>query len=375
MRTTIAYFLPTAALGKIFGLKATQPLLFIWTVLGTALFFFQTYTFLIKGKRLMVPLLVIVMFSGMDVIGSLLRGGEQFVSTWRIDTHLEWWAFPDYQYSAMTTQFVWVPNHAIAGWLFVGILLRGKRITYGLMPILLVALVLWSPLTAVGATPFVMWKYSTQLGFWRSLLKTYWLAWVGAFLVALPVVGYITLDSGGVPKGIIPLTPLSLAHLLEFYLLEVGVVGILAFSLRPCTPVGIALIVLFILPFMRLGVANDFVMRASIPSLAVLAIAVGILLTNTVVSAREKLSRYAIIFLLVIGAVTPIAEISRSLIQPRWEPRSAVNLVGAMCGGYWHHYIAKLDYSTMRYLLRAPHVLSSGPKSPEFCGEAAPGLL
>ena len=66
---------------------------------------------------------VVVLFSGLDIIGSLLDDGPRFRTDWNITTHLEWWA-GKYQYSSMTTQLFWVPNHALGGWLIIGLLFR-----------------------------------------------------------------------------------------------------------------------------------------------------------------------------------------------------------------------------------------------------------
>jgi hypothetical protein len=370
LRSTIAYFLPAAALSKLVGIKAAQMLLFIWTTLGAGIFFLQIFSLFPEGRRATaITVLAIVFFSGMDIVGSILRGGDEFLKSWRLDTHLEWWA-DDYQYSSMTTQLFWVPNHAIGGWLFVGMLLRNRRLTYGLMPATLAALILWSPLTAAGAFPFVVWRYVTCDWSPRALFVNYKFAWIGALLVSILIVGYVSIDPARIPKGIMSLSPLNLSRLLQFYLLEVGIVGWISYTLRPCMPVFVALVLLLFLPLVRLGEYNDFVMRASIPSLAVLAISVSAVLTDKFKAGWEKGAQYALIVFFLIGAVTPTEEIARSFTQPRWNPNNMINLVGSMCGDYWPHYIANLDGSVMRYLLPRPHVVPSGPWTPEICDTA-----
>jgi hypothetical protein len=374
LRTTVAYFLPAAALGKSLGLQAAQALLLVWTALGAGLFFLQVIALLPRGKSAVVTaLLVVMLFSGMDVVGSVLNGGEYFISSWRIDSHLEWWA-EDYQYSSMATQLFWVPNHALGGWLFVGVLLRNEQVTYGLMPIALVSLILWSPLAAAGVVPFALWRYATIIWSGRSPCVLHPRTWIGALLVAIPVVGYVTLDLGGIHKGIVSLTPMSYVRVLQFFFLEVGIFGWIVCALRPSALPIIALIVLFVLPIASIGPANDLVMRASIPSLAVLAIAVCMALTAPAESARAKLLRRILIVFLCAGAVTPMQEIARSFARPRWDPHINVTLVGASCGRYWHHYIAKLDESPLRHLLRAPNVLPLGAQSQEFCDVPADWL-
>lgn len=364
LRTSVAYFLPAAVSGKVLGLQAAQPLLLSWTALGTGLFFLQVITLLPRGKSAIgTALLVVTFFSGMDVVGGLLNGGEYFRSTWSIDAHLETWD-GDYEYQSMTTQLFWAPNHALGGWLFVGLLLRNNTLTYELLPMVLVSLILWSPFAALGVMPFLLWGYVANL--WRARLA-YALGprtWIGALLVAIPVVGYVTLDTGGIHRGIVSMTATWLTQTLQFVLLEVGIVGCIVYALRPSVLCVVALIVLLVLPVASAGPFNDLVMRASNPSLAVLAIGVCMALTTPAASARAKLLRRLLIVFLCAGAVTPIQEIARGFVEPRWAPHNDVSLVGASCGRYWHHYIAKLGESPMRYLLRAPSAAPPSARSP-----------
>lgn len=51
LRTTLAYFLPTALLSKALGLQASQPSLMVWTVLGSGLFLLQVEQHWFPGGR------------------------------------------------------------------------------------------------------------------------------------------------------------------------------------------------------------------------------------------------------------------------------------------------------------------------------------
>ena len=368
LRTTVAYFLPAAALGKLFGLQATQTLLFLWTAVGAGLFLMQVSTLTPQGKTAIVTtLLVVTLFSGMDIVGNLLNWDGYFISTWHIDNHLEWWA-EDYQYSSITTQLFWVPNHALGGWLYTGLLLRNKRETYELLPVTLVSLLLWSPLALIGVLPFALWRYFGSLRTDGCLGGISLAAWLGAILVLVPLVVYVSVDLEGYKKGIISLGSTAVARELQFFFLEVGIVGLITYVLRPSAALVIALLVLLFLPVGYFGAGNDLVMRSSIPSLAVLVVTVCSALAAPVESDRARLLKVLLIVILCIGAVTPMEEIARSFVQPRWDARSDVTLVGASCGQYWHHYIAKLDHSAVRYFLREPTALPLGPKRSEWCG-------
>jgi hypothetical protein len=124
LRAPVAYYLPAALIGKLAGLSAAHMALSVWTAVGATLFLLQVLS--LTRSRLGVAVLVaavVVLFSGLDIIGNLLDDGPRFRSDWNVTTHLEWWA-GTYQYSSMTTQLFWVPNHALPGWLMIGLLYR-----------------------------------------------------------------------------------------------------------------------------------------------------------------------------------------------------------------------------------------------------------
>src|SRR6202050_5096800 len=126
LRAPIGYYLPAALLGKWAGLSAAHLTMALWTALGTSLFLLQVLS--LTPPRAGVALMtvaLIVLFSGLDVIGNLLNE-PRFIISWDIVRHLEWWA-GSYQYSSMTTQLFWVPNHALGGWLMIGMLCRDDR--------------------------------------------------------------------------------------------------------------------------------------------------------------------------------------------------------------------------------------------------------
>ncbi len=135
LRAPIGYYLPAALIGKGAGLLAAHAALAAWTAAGVVLFLVQVLSPTapqpagISGAaraRGLVSALgaaaVIVLFSGLDVIGTWLQAPGS-LAHWDVTRHLEWWA-QSYQYSSMTTQLFWVPNHALGGWLVIGLLMR-----------------------------------------------------------------------------------------------------------------------------------------------------------------------------------------------------------------------------------------------------------
>jgi len=383
LRAPVAYFLPAAIVGKAAGLPAAHLAMLAWTATGATLFLLQVVS--LTRSRLAVAISVaaiVVLFSGLDIVGSLLNDGPRFRSDWNITTHLEWWA-GSYQYSSMTTQLFWVPNHALGGWLLIGLLYRHDRSRQldSTLPILFVAAALWSPLTAIGLVPFILWKVGAGLTRVYALRLLHPSVWVPALIVGLVVAAYLALDPGRIPKGLALVkgaageTSLNLLRQAQFFLLEAGFLGIAILSIRRSSDVLLALVILAVLPFAYLGAGNDLVMRASIPSLAVLTIATCLTLVEENAAKRNLRKKAILSALLAVGAMTPIAEFARAVLLPTWPVNLRATLIGASCAGYPPHYVARLGGQAIGRLLRRPNQLSLGPMDREACYNPAIELM
>lgn len=381
LRAPLAFYLPAALVGKMLGVGAAHVAMGLWTSLGATLFLLQVLS--LTPSRLRTALAVsavVVFFSGLDIIGSLLNDGPHFRSDWNITTHIEWWA-GKFQYSSMTTQLFWVPNHALGGWLAIGLLSRHERSSQlnRLWPLLVVAGALWSPLTALGLVPFVAWRVASESLRERSWRLFHPRVWAPAAAIGLVVASYLVLDAGRVAKGVAVGANndlvMDLLQQVQFFLLEAGFIGAAIYALRPSAQVVLALVILALLPLVYLGPGNDLVMRASIPSLAVLTIAGCLALTQP--SADPKAPRYrgALVVLLLIGAVTPVAEIARAILLPSWPINKWATLVGASCGGYAAHYIARVGEEEVGRLMRPTHRIPLGMQGPAACSNPALELM
>ena len=130
-RTVLTYYvghwLPAALIGKIVyrstysldaAWRAGNVMLMLWSSLGLgvmAFLLFKAVQANTLGKRA-IALLVLLFFSGLDVIGCINKGWkwEDFM----LHLHLEWWAFrAGYQFSSITTCLFWVFNQAIPLWI------------------------------------------------------------------------------------------------------------------------------------------------------------------------------------------------------------------------------------------------------------------
>lgn len=117
----IGTWLPAALVGKALDLDSAYTTLFLWVLLGV----FLVYALICVWRRKIVlwPLVILIFFGGMDIIGSNLFA-EDAVSIFGFD-HLEWWAPRqpyELQYSSNTTQLFWVFNQSVPVWLAVMLL-------------------------------------------------------------------------------------------------------------------------------------------------------------------------------------------------------------------------------------------------------------
>jgi hypothetical protein len=373
LRAPVGFYLPAALVGKWAGMKAAHAAMAAWTAAGATLFLLQAlsrYPLRLGGSLMAVA--VIVLFSGLDVVGTLLHAPGS-AAHWDVTWHLEWWA-ERYQYSSMTTQLFWVPNHALCGWVAVGLLMRSSRgVLLPVLPILIVAVALCSPLTALGVVPFA-WLHAGR-GLRRSLELAHPRLWLPASIVGLTVAAYLTLDSSRIPRSWTVGSGTALADLArqaEFFLLEAGLVGGAILALRPSRAVVLALVILALLPLVSFGVSNDFVMRTSIPSLTVLAMEAALALAAPAASAAVQAKKILLGVLLALGAVTPLQEFARAALLPRWPINIHATFVDAVCGSYWPHYEARVDGQLIMRFLRPPNPLLSD-RSAASAASAASG--
>jgi hypothetical protein len=399
LRAPLGYYLPAALVGKAAGLAAAHVGLALWTATGATLFLLQVLSHIPrKVGPVLAGVAVIVAFSGLDAVGTLLRVPGA-AAHWDVTNHLEWWA-ARYQYSSMTTQLFWVPNHALGAWLGIGLLYRGRGAdadhfadspqTAGgvdlLLPMIVVAVALWSPLAALGLVPFVLWRVWETAMRERSNRLFHPRVWAPAMAVGLVIAEYLTLDTGGVPAGwTIGRQGFGLAAIAgdlgsqaEFVLLEAGLIGVVILSIHRSAAVMLALCVLAILPVARFGAANDFVMRVSIPSLTVLAIGACLALFAAPAAAAAepirsslRIKKAALAGLLLVGAVTPFQEFARAAALERWPVNLDATLIDAACGIFPAHYVARLRDQPITHLLRAPHALPIGRAGAVACENPA----
>ncbi|GAK51959.1 hypothetical protein U14_03205 [Candidatus Moduliflexus flocculans] len=329
----IAYYLPAAVIGKLFGWFWANQALWVWTFFGVWL---SLSWFALLAKRFeWRTLAVFFAFSGFDVLGiiwvrAFFLNQPLYISQW---THIERWS-GNWEYQSFISLMFWVPNQAIIGWIGSGLvfyaLLNSSRKTPLLFFLALTAL--WSPFLTVGLFPFLLGDLlSERASLWAKIRSYISVANLcGGALLLLCALFYASRSADSpimlekIANGFIFFHPLvpnlpwqdTLNLLLLFWSLECGAYVFLIFvSHRLLTSKEkqlflVSAVVLTVLPLFRYGYWNDLMMRASIPSLFIFC-----LLTCKVLFHSSS-KRWVIVLLVMtlgIGSLNGMIEVRRHL--------------------------------------------------------------
>jgi len=378
LRAPIGLYLPAAAAGKLAGMGLAGVVFFFWCLAGVVLALWLVARRGATPRAMLVRVLVFVFFSGMDGMGTLMRGDMP-----TLGSHIEWWARV-FQYSSHTTQLFWVPNHALPGWLAIGWLLgtRVERLPIAMSVALLACVPLYSPLTALGIAPFFIVAIMRRLGVahwnWRLLILPDALLITG--ITCALIFPYLLLSAQVMPfDSALAAFPQAgpwrhAVRYVEFVLLEFLILGVLLLLHFRREPMLItALVVLLLLPLVHFGPYNDLVMRTSIPALAVLALRLGDWFgplwtggADAPEAALKAVSKDApgqggedpraslAMLVFAVGVFTPLLELSRPFVFPVWDFDLNSNVIRAT-GGVAPHYLAPAHHAwAVEYLGTPP---------------------
>lgn len=313
----LAYYLPAAVVGRLFGLISAHLALLAWTFLG--MWLVAMWVMRLVGAGSWLVWAAWFALSGMDAAGMVLRGGGDW-------TFMEWWPALG-QYSSNVSLLVWVPQHMLPGWIGAGLMVsRAEEHDDASLAALAAALAgLWSPFATIGLA--VLGLVIVLRTRWRTVFSVPNV--VGAAPLLLVVVAYLsTIDSQAVPRGwnflrydlrwFVKAWPATLV-------LEFGLYAVLAWSLlrRPAVAFRLewsrtwtltALVALTALTLYRIGTQNDFMMRVSIPILFVLWIVVmRVLIAEYGRGPRWQAS--VLLFSLLVGAIQPWYQLGVQLTE------------------------------------------------------------
>ncbi|MBI5901339.1 MAG: hypothetical protein HZB40_19225 [Rhodocyclales bacterium] len=364
LRSAIGFFLPIAAVAKQVGPQWLGVLVFAWTALGTILFLVLLPLPNGSFPRLLLALAVIICFSGMDVLGTLLLHGQLPIFPLRI----EWWgefAFRTaFSYSSLTGQLLWAPNHALPIWIATALFYRHWKqpdfIPY--LCLLLPVLPLSTPFALPGLAPFLVfmlldrWRSGQGLGRLPGPALAFALV-VGGLILRLQTLDIdaivvrsgteATIAEGGGTSGFI-------RNYFVFVLMEFAILGFALFPvLRHSRGIlALAMGVLALLPLLSLGPSNDLVLRVSTPSLVLMAILCQRALFDEGSPRRYRKGYIAVV--LLIGLNTPFNELWRAATWRHWPANYTRTFPDTQGGVLPPHYVGRLDDPVLRNLMRTP---------------------
>ena len=315
----MGFWLPSSLIGKIFGINAAYWFLYLWTLAGV----YITYILIcnLTEKIKLWPLLLFILFSGMDIIGETIHimYNTEFVDRLTLITHLEWWN--KWQFSSFTTQLFWVFNQAVPCWIAT-LLILSQKDNRNLI-FILGCLLLQSTFPLVGLIPFAIYISINNISSVKNgrFIKQYFesiFTFENIIGYIIGVVSFIYLKAN-YSSQIMATESIANNSFFKtllmyglFIFLECFIFYILIFKYQKRNPLFyISFIILCICPLIKVGNSIDFCMRASIPSLIVLYV-----LVVSTIQIKEYRKSILFIFLLMVigvGALTPVFEINRTL--------------------------------------------------------------
>ncbi len=372
LRTAMGYFLPPAAAAKVAGIEWATTLLLAWTAIGVALFLLLLPLPRQFGLRLVLLALLAIFFSGMDYLAILLTLGHVPIFPFP----LEWWG--KWTYSSLTAQLFWAPNHALALWLGAALFFRHRNDSTlpSLALVLLPLLLLWTPFAPMGLLPWFIWGTWRLRQSWPDVMRgTTRAQWAFATILVVVLGGLFA--SKGVPADYSTAsTPggaydTSNSSALELALSYIQFTGceflILAILLIPFVKdlrqeFAIATGLLLAMPLIKFGPSNDWVLRASTPSLVILMI-VTLHVIGMGFDGRLAIRRLIpVLLVLLIGAITPSFEFARAMLWRQTQPNYGVSLVEQQHGFLAPHYIGRLDRAELQTIFRTPGLVPDAAK-------------
>lgn len=361
LRSSVAYYLPAALVGKLWGVTAANIALLPWTAAGVAIFFLLLPIPGQLNPRLFASIALVILFGGMDIIGMLTSGGDW--PSWPF--HIEWWA-RKFQYSAITTELFWVPNHALPAWIATALLYR-HRTDANLpivMPVILAMLPLWSPFAAIGILPFAALYAIAHIRTGLPTLRLHGVQILAAMLLGFIAACYLALGADAIPGGMAKIAAGEPGDFIiiyfRFVMFEFGLLALALFVLirEERKLLSVATICLLALPLFRFGLANDLVMRASIPALVILLL-LTLRATGKPATMRLSVPSATLWLFLAFASVTAEHEIRRGLTLSRWEPDPRDSLTDQNQGNTPPHYIGRLREGLLKTLFRDPGLVPS----------------
>ena len=275
------YYLPSALLSKIFGIETCRYFSFLWSVAGMGLVFMWISTF--TRKKIVGLLIIVLFFAHAWFIVKLLMNFEYF------QEYTKPYYFQLNQFKLITSSllknYAWATQHTIPTCLGVCVVIENFRHKTNLQYLLLVLLstLFWSPLTAIGLFPFVIFYFLKDIKNLFSINSTMNLILMSLLILCFaPFLLYFVSTEGVHADNTEFLWQTGVKFWWIFYLIYAFFNFIIWGMFLQYTQNAykilwkVAVIFPCLVAFYRIGIYNDFNIRVSFPSFFLLSILVGI---------------------------------------------------------------------------------------------------
>lgn len=313
-----AYWIPAALVGKVLGLAWAQHFLYMWTVAGVFLFIRVLSS--LKGRHVIMLLLFLIFFGGLDLLPFILRNPTGF----RPWSHMEWWV--GWQYSSLTTCLFWVYNQALPAWICTA-LATNLKTTLAQKAFIVALLFAYSPFPFIGIVAYLCVDYvvSALQRFRAQGSLRLWLISEGKsafgkgqwifFCISFSLFSILASFFGCTGRGLS-------VYIMEGFVLKSYIAFCVVEFLVPCVimlwykfdvkRIAIITFLLLILPLFQLISQSDFVMRVSVPLILMIAVSFFNFIMSPRVQASKRLLVFCIAYMVLASAV-PCTEIFRTV--------------------------------------------------------------
>ncbi len=312
----LGYYLPIGLVMKLFGWNIGYLFSFLWGFLGLIIVVY----WIKRLSEAFSPLIILlfIFFSGLDILGLIIKFSvfpdSEMLSNFKNVGCIEWWA-NFFQFSSMTTTLFWVPQYAMQGWILTGLVLNNIWNHNSSRNLLF----LWSlcifgvPFVFLAITPIVFAGIYKK---GRENLKE--LFSFQNFIVAPTIIlifmAYFTSKAFKDPINSMSnymQSPYFIFIYLIFALMEFGLYALVIHKyFKEDIVWNTTFISMILMPFVRIGGGNDFVMRGSVCYLFILFVYIIKAVWQKEMKNKEKA---ALLIFFLIGAFTPFLEIKRSV--------------------------------------------------------------
>lgn len=305
-----------------FSFYIAEIVLMIWNVFGLMITISHLFFLINKNKSKILVFIIFILFGNPLILGQLIYGA--LVGIYNFDMH---WLDKNYLIAQYSTNFVllrWVFQHCICTWIVTSILMEKIKGIDSFI-VLGLPLVLYSPFAFIGIVIYMITIFIKRIFEVRKIKilltkifsrqNLFSLFSLGVFCFCY-FISYFMQE--GKPKeiGFSIISFSSYRTILVYVLFCLFTFGIISIILYKYYKKEVCfwhtIITLTILPLFKVGVHNDFVMRASIPALFILCVYyIKLLMENNY--KMNKVYKSLLIIILIISSYYPLKEMSSVL--------------------------------------------------------------